>query len=290
MTVGGLACKIYYIVDLFYMPLSTRVYLPTPVGIGNPLSIGQPNPPFTDEQFLNFPYSIESRDYFAGSIRFLYLFSFGVSINPLADLGSSNRNPIRQRYGEATLQSLSGHIIQRYDLEYELQQIQHLGHPITLSRNEAARPKTYLLGSRPRLDISNANSLGFTIAGRFAPPALTYNGGGVIAGTTAATFTESGSIFQAPTGQPSIDIPPRSFKLDARDGDISFVEKVESGDYYINTPVNNLGDIWRPSRINLWMMPGVTGSLQIEVYKLTEQAEGNPRPPVYIPSTVFPLP
>lgn len=272
------------------MPLSTRIYLPTPVGIGTPLTIGQPNPPFLSEQFLNFPYSIESRDYFAGSIRFLYLFSFAVLINPLADLGSSNRNPIRQRYGEATIENLNGQIIQRYDLEYTSQQIQYLGHPITFSRNEAARPKRYLLGSRPRFDIRNASSLGFTIAGRFAPPALTYNGGGAIAGTTAATFTETGTIFQAATGQPSIDIPFNQFKLDVRDGDISMVEGVENGDYYINTPVNNLGDTWRPAKINLYMLPGATGSLQIEVYKLTEQAEGNPRPPVYIPTTVFPLP
>lgn len=273
------------------MPLSNSIYKPVPESIGNDLIVGSPNPPFTSSYFLNFPYSLESRDYFAGQFQLLYCFGIVVFINPLADFGSSNRNPIRQIYGEATIENLNGQIIQRFDLEYASQQLQFTSPQIALSRNEAARPKSLVLASRPRFALSNANSLGYTIAGRFAPPALTYNGGGVITGTTAATFTETGNIFQAVTGQPSIDIPPRSFKLDVQDGDISFTQRNEDGTYYISTPVNNLGDTWRPSKLNLYMLPGATGTLNIEVFKLIEQGQGNPNAfPPYTPNTVFPLP
>lgn len=273
------------------MPLSKRVFLPVPVGIGNSLNIGGSNPPFLTEQFLNFPYSIESRDYFAGQIRFLYCFGFVVRIDPLAELGSSNGNPVRTRYGTATITNSDELVIEKYELEYAKQQIQYLGHPISLSRNEAARPKSSVLGSRPRFSLSNANSIDLSITGRFAPPAQTYNGGGVITGTTAATFTETGTIFTAATGNPGISIAPRQWKMDVQDGDISFVERPEAGIYYINTPVDNLGDTWRPVKFNLYMEPGVVGNLYIEVFKLTEEGDGNPAAfGPYTPNTSFPPP
>jgi hypothetical protein len=122
---------------------------------------------------------------------------------------------------------------------------------------------------------------------------MTYNGGGTITSVPPAVFTETGTIFQAPESPPNLSIPSRSFRLDVTDGDFSMISQQEDGIYYISTPINNLGDTWRVSKLRLFLRVGATGTIKTTVYKLTESDNSAATPPnnsPYIPASTFPSP
>jgi hypothetical protein len=275
------------------VPLSKLLFFTPPQPVGTPFVLGGPNLPFRADFSLNFPYSVTTNDYYAGRLQFLYCVTLTLNKNPLAGFGFRHSNPGRVQFGELSWQNLNSSVFRRDDLEYLNQQVQLLGHPIALARQEAARPKTMLLGNRPRFLLSNAALIRHPVDGRFAPPILAYNGGGTITSGTPGVFTESGSISQVSVPQPTVEIPSRSFRMDVQDGDISFVPVQENADFYLNSAYQNLADTWRPANIGIFLLPGITGQLQIEVFKLTEQATGDvvpSFPPVYTPVSSFPTP
>lgn len=270
------------------MPLSSTTYAPAPSAIGNQLQSGGANLPYRNDYPLNFPYSLIGSDYYAGGIQFLYTVAINVQLNPLGDFGSFNGNPIRQNYGELAVQNLSGNFIKRETLSYPNQELQLVGAHHRLSRQEASRPKTFVLSSRPRFLISSSATQTFEIGGRFATPTLFYNGSGTLT-SPPNPFTESGTINPAATAQPTLSFPRRQLVTDVTDGDLGVTDSGVDPLYYTSSNFNNLQDTYRPARVYLYLLPGAVGSITIKVFKLTEPSDGNPnRTSVWVPTATFP--
>lgn len=271
------------------MPLSVKLLSETPVTIGNQLVIGQENIPYRSGVNLSaWNYNLLPQDYFAGSIQFLYVISFIITVDPLADLGLTQSNPNQQRYGNVAIRNLDNYITETHVLQYPRQQIQLLSPIHVLPRQESARPKQYLLGSRPRFLASSSVAQQFNLSGRFPATGGVYTGTGITA-PTPGTFTESGSINFLAVTPPTLDIARRSLILDVTDGSLGLTDGGNDPLYYTNTNYDNNIDIYRPGTALIYLMPGAVGTVKLDVYKLTEPgALGSNKTPVYVPTATFP--
>lgn len=269
--------------------LSTTVFDPVAVSIGTAITIGGVNNPFREDYTLLFPYSVQTDDYFAGVLQFLYDIQISVTIDPQANIGLAAENPFRRDYGTIAIGSFEGGIIETRPLQFESQSVQYLGYSHRLPRQEASRPKTLRLSSRPRLRISNPAAITVNLNGNFPVNFSSFTGallnpasGGPVNGTITPSATLTPPAFAAIGGQ---------LRLEIGDGDLRFTTGDNDAFYYPNSNTNNLGDGYRPSVAKLFLKPGVSGTLKLTVFKLQESGGGSTlAPPPYVPVGPFLLP
>lgn len=274
------------------MPLSDTIVQTQATPVGNAITIGGVNNIFFGnvslQQWRNRTLTLQ--DYYAGSVQFMQLITFVMTVNPLADLGIVIGNPSRQRYGELCIKNLDGHVVKNYFLEYEKQQIQFLLPTINLPRQEASRQKQYALSERPRFLASSSLVQDFPISGQIQTTNADYSGSGLLLGTASATFTENGSITsRGGNVPPTLRFPQRGAKFDITDGKLALTDIGTLNSYYSFDFYNENLERWLPDEASFYLLPGAVGTVQVSYVKLNETGSvgANPFPP-YASTATFP--
>lgn len=274
------------------MPLSDTLVQTQPRAVGNALSIGGNNNIYYSnsslEQWRNRALTLQ--DYYAGSVQFMALITFVVTIDPLADLGVTIANPRRIRYGELAIKNLNQEVIASHVLEYEKQQIQFLYPTINLPRQESARQKQYDLLDRPRFLISSSALQDFPISGQIQTTVADYSGTGTILGTASGTFTTFGTATtRGGNIPPTLRIPQRGLKMDVTDGKFSLTDRGTFNSYYSFDFYNENLERWLPSEASFFLMPGAVGTVQVSYVKLNETGAVGVNPyPSYASNSTYP--
>lgn len=266
------------------MPLFVKIFDPPITNIGNVAVIGADNQPFRGSIGCSFNYAINESDYFAGTLQFVTIFQLSLSLGIASRwIQFRDSNPRRYGLGEWSLTNGSN-VLESGDISYLSQSISRYSRIISLSRNEAARQKLSTLSSRPRLLISKSATENMELNGSFLPTGGQWNGSGNVIGATPGVINIVGG-FAGLTGAGTdavAEFPRRQMVFDSTDGRIETTVLPAPDLSYPGSQINSLADIIEFRALNIFLEPGITGTIKCTVFKTGESEASHINPyPIY---------
>lgn len=254
------------------MPLSVLLEDRAPVTIGNAYTPNGNNIHFNGNYSLVIPYALTAEDYKAGSYQLLNYIELDLNLSPGSQwLGFSESNPRRFNLGEYSVLSLNGFVLQRGTIDSRKQAVKVVSDRYPLNRNEAARPKSLKLSSRPRFNLSNSENSFYLHSGGVTLSPTVYAGGGTLT-TPPNPFTESGTITSNGLTDLRLLLQKREFKMDVTDGSLELQTQEGNSSYYPLSATTPSSEFFQNGSISIYLLPGVTGTIKIRSYKLGEFA------------------
>jgi hypothetical protein len=271
------------------MAVATIITGPTSQTIGNALAVGSANLPYRLALFPTVNYTPTEEDYFTGVIQFQTIYDINVSIVSNAGIGSAEGAVLRREYGSWAIQALGGGVMRSGKLEFLNQAIIITSQQYFLARNEAARQKAIVLADRPRFNISNSVTAGGSITGQVSTAAKAINLSGTVA-PGGGILTAAGTVAASGGSPVSITQPLRGLKTDVTDGSLKLITAEAGVNGFPADPIATLGNVCAEARLDIYLLPGATGSIERTTIKLgepfgTAPSVGSP----YTPGTFPPL-